>query len=151
MKIELLLPQDGVDCTLQAFDANGKPITTKISKIQIEPYFFKADQRPNVLFGKVLAGTGEDDTDLLHRFVARVSGSTGKCQLEDRSGRVQSKIETKRQAARPPEPAVTAPAGVPENVADTDAVDTEDAYADDYDDDASYADEPLADALPETP
>lgn len=104
MKLELTLPAEGLDANIRFFDAKGNIVNALIERIEISPIFYRADQKPPVLFGVVIAG--EDGTEgkqaiiETHRFVVQVSGAKGLCTLTSRSEPVLSAFETKLLESR---------------------------------------------------
>ena len=99
MKLILNLPQEGLDAKIKAFDIEGKVIQTAVARIEIEPIFYRADAVPAVLFGVVKGG--KDDEDEAQRFMMSLSGTTGKCQLKNRSQPVKPVFDQPKDEAPP--------------------------------------------------
>ncbi len=100
MKLTLSLPQEGIDAKIKAFDVEGKPISTTVARIEIEPMFYRSDAVPTVLFGVVKGGEGGKKEG--QRFSVGLSGTTGKCVLKSRAEPVKPKFDRPVEAETPP-------------------------------------------------
>lgn len=89
MKIKIQMPQQGISANVVAKDPAGNPI--EIGSLEIEPFFFRKDERPAVLFGEVT-----HDGKSLDRIVLTVSGTNGKATLLHRTDPVKPAIATKK-------------------------------------------------------
>lgn len=118
MKVEIQLPQHGVEANVTCYGSTGQRV--QVSKIVVEPIFHDPKQRAPVLYATTSvpadaeAGSEEDadeasPEEVLQRFVLALPGSSGKAQIIDRSKQVTPHVVAKRKKpmrapATPPTP-----------------------------------------------
>lgn len=101
--VEIVLPQDGVEAYVLAYDQTGKEVPAPY-KIVINPFFFRADSVANIFYLSVLAAGAEsvespvlaDDSEeqdvTVQKAILQLPGSTGKLRVADRSAKVVPKF-----------------------------------------------------------
>lgn len=101
--VEVVLPQDGVEAKVWAYDQAGKQVSVP-HKIVINPFFFRADSIANIFYLSVLAAKIEDieavvlahDSEeqdvIVQKVILQLPGSTGKLRVADRSAKVEPKF-----------------------------------------------------------
>lgn len=95
MQIHFLMPPEQMMESVKAYDRQGNEV--EVAEIVISPLFFQADSRPDVLFGRVMAG--EDAVQIeLSKFAISVSGSNGKLRVADRSQTVRAAADAAVEA-----------------------------------------------------
>jgi len=82
MKVKIQLPQHGISANIVAKDKQGNDV--EIDSLVIEPYFFRKDERPPVLFAEVL-----HEESSIDRIVLAVSGTNGRVVMQHRTDPVK--------------------------------------------------------------
>lgn len=113
MRIKFRVPQDGIEGRLLAYDENGKEV--KVTTMEWEPYFFRPEAIPNVMFATVEADNGK----VCYQAVITVSGARGTLRMMA-TNPVKSAIEARGGAAKPRPLAVLGAAAPAEDAEDSD-------------------------------
>ena len=99
MRVIIELPLPGIGAEFKAFNQQGEEV--EVSRLEIEPLFYRARATSPLLYGHVMAVKGEaDDGEAsseeveTHRFVLSISGVTALCKLLNRSEPQMSAFES---------------------------------------------------------
>lgn len=85
--VELRMPMRDIEANVVLLDARGDVIDVDVERILIRPIFFNSKQVANAIYGKLYIA-GSADGEVRQQFTLGVSGTAGRCKLQQRSNPV---------------------------------------------------------------